>query len=73
MTDGMDDRTIRIRVTPEPTEEEMAAIAGIVTALAASSRQEQSSPERHETHWRRMGRLEALREATWPPEMARET
>jgi hypothetical protein len=73
MTDGMDNGTIRIRITPEPTDEEMAAIVGVVTAVAASSRSEPSSAERLETRWRRMGRLESLREATWPPEMIRDT
>ncbi len=73
MTDATDHPTIRIRVTPEPTEEEMAAIAGIVTALAASSRRDPSPPERHETRWCRMGWLEALRGATWPPDPIRDT
>jgi len=68
MTDEMDARRIRISVSPEPTDEELAAIAGVVTALAASSRQELQRTDRHDNRWRTAGRHEALREVTWPPE-----
>jgi len=68
MTDEMEARRIRITVTPEPTDEELAAIAGVMTALAASSRQEPQRIDRHDDRWRKAGRHEALREATWPPE-----
>jgi hypothetical protein len=69
MTDGqgMDGPQIRISVTPEPTDEEAAAIAATVTVLLSSQEAEQAPITRAEDPWRKAGRQDALRAGTWPP------
>ena len=57
---------LRISITPEPTDEEIAAVAAVVTALAASS-SVNSATERtpQRDRWALAGRREALRGPFW--------
>lgn len=59
------DGTIRIRVTPEPTPEEMAAISTVVAGLAAlpaaDDRDVSPSSLDGRERWREAGRREMLR------------
>lgn len=58
---------IRIAISPEPTDEEAAAVVAVVTALAASRRQDAGSAEPIEDLWQVAGRLESMRDLNWPP------
>jgi hypothetical protein len=72
MMAGRDDAAIRISVTPEPIDEELAAVVAVVTALAASAppvdrpRNRSGEGER----WQLLGRHEAMRGPFWPPDIA---
>lgn len=64
---GPQEPGIRISITPEPTEEEAAAIVAVVTALASSleaAPTEDGAPEAD--RWALAGRYEALRGPLWP-------
>lgn len=61
------DTGIRVTITPEPTDEEIAAVAAVVTALAASAGQEDTpEPVQPQERWSMAGRREALRGPLWP-------
>lgn len=68
MTDGqgMDDGRLRIRIIPEPTDEEAAAVVAVMGTLAAAMRAPQASPGVPEDRWRVAGRREAMRSSEWP-------
>lgn len=57
---------IRLTITPEPTDEETAAIAAVVAALAASGSGDGPRPETPIDRWALAGRHEALRGPLWP-------
>lgn len=64
---GGQEPRLRISITPKPTEEETAAIAAVVTALAASMgdvKAEEGAP--NVDRWAMAGRYEALRGPLWP-------
>jgi hypothetical protein len=60
---------IRFSVSPEPTEEEMAAIAAVVAAgvakIAASGATSVPVRSRDGDRWQRAAREEALRASSW--------
>jgi hypothetical protein len=61
---------IRISISPEPTDHEIAAVTAVVTALAASAGDAEGDEVRsHEERWALAGRREALRGALWPTEL----
>lgn len=65
-TQHEDAGSIRVAIMPEPTDEEIAAVAAVVTALAASSGTGEREPEPAPDRWSRAGRQEALRGPLWP-------
>jgi hypothetical protein len=56
---------IIISITPEPSEEETAAIAAVVTAIAASAARRPVARSGDGDRWQRVGREEALRAPVW--------
>lgn len=58
-----DNQQLRISVHPEPTEQEMAAIAAAVVAIASNVQDDEAS--RPVNKWREAGKREALREHMW--------
>lgn len=58
---GIDDSRPVFRITPEPTEEELAAIAAAVVALSRSRAARVSNEAPPEDRWRMAARREALR------------
>lgn len=67
MTEELDRTGIRIAISPEPTDEEAAAVVAVVTALAASRQHDAGNKPVMEDRWQVAGRLEALRTTEWPP------
>lgn len=69
MTAGDDEARIRIAITPEPTDEEAAAIAGVVAVIASAAPGEGHGGKRPDVDpWAMAGRQEALRGPLWPVE-----
>lgn len=64
-----DERDVRIRISvdPEPTDEEMAAIVAVVTAVISGDPGHEETSNLAENPWRRMGREESMRSPIWPP------
>lgn len=66
---GREETGIRIAITPEPTDEEAAAIAGVVAAIANAAPGEDGGVEAPAVdRWAMAGRQEALRGPLWPVE-----
>ena len=62
MSDQVDQaQAIRLAITPEATDEEVAAIAAVVTALIASAGDGEAVREPVPDRWALAGRQEALR------------
>lgn len=69
MTERGEEAGIRIRIAPEPTDEEAAAIAGVVAAIASAAPGEARGTEAPAAdRWALAGRQEALRGPLWPVE-----
>ncbi len=64
---GNDDTGIHIAISPEPSDEEVAAIAGVVAALLTVTPDEEASAPTVD-RWALAGRHEALRGPLWPVE-----
>ena len=58
-----EDQQLRITVTPEPDDQEKAAIAAAVVAIASNVQEDESS--RPVSKWREAGKREALRKHMW--------
>jgi hypothetical protein len=59
---------IRISISPEPSDDEVAAVAAMITAMAASAGDDEgeSNPAPQVERWALAGRHEAMRGALWP-------
>ncbi len=64
---GSDDTGIRIVISPEPSDEEAAAIAGVIAALLAETPDDEV-PAPPVDRWALASRHEALRGPLWPIE-----
>jgi len=64
----VDEPRMRISISPEPTDEEAAAIAAAVTILVSARAGSQAPAHMSEERWKAVGRREAMRTSTWPPE-----
>lgn len=57
---------IRINISPEPTDEEAAAIAAVVAALSARAGDSEPESRQQTGRWALAGRHEGMRRPLWP-------
>jgi len=61
VSDERSDGGLRISVTPDPTDEELAAIVSAVTATLVARADATAPPLPKTSRWARAGRLDAMR------------
>lgn len=61
----MSDDAVRIEITPEPSPQELAAIAAAVSSTLAQAAEPVDTAPRVQNPWREAGKREALRTMIW--------
>lgn len=61
----MSDEPIRIEIVPEPSPQELAAIAAAMSSTLARIEEPVETAPRAKNPWREAGQREALREMIW--------